>query len=116
MSSIKSVIYAGSVIAVMGGIILLGDNMKSKEEKYITNEFPNATEYYENTVTNNKNDFFMIDEKGTTYYIEVLKDENKEYIHKMTELSEETDDLNDMNDTSVYVDDLGFFESMNYKF
>lgn len=116
MSNMKSVIYAGSVIAVLGGIILLGENTKSKEEKYIINEFPNATEYYENIVTNNKNDFFIVDEKGTTYYIEVLRDENKEYNHKITELSEETDDLNDMNDTSVYVDNLGFFESLNYKF
>lgn len=79
----KAIIYIACFSFMIFFVNKAGFNDERYNQEYLEETFPDITVVYPNIVTEEKNDFFMIDRLSETmYYSIVLKDENDNYSHQ----------------------------------
>ena len=79
-------------------------NYNDRHETYINDTFPNASQYYENVVTEKSNDYFVVNLNDDVEETLLITIDSKNGTHIETEVSDKTPSVQEMNETSLATD------------
>lgn len=79
-------------------------NYSDRHETYINNTFPNALQYYENVVTQESNDYFVVSLDDGVEKTAPITVNSENDTHEETEASNDTPSVQQMNETSLASD------------
>lgn len=75
-----------------------------RHETYINDTFPNASQYYENVVTEESNDYFVVSLDDGVEKTSLITINSENDSHEETEVSNNTPSVQQMNETSLATD------------
>lgn len=88
------------VILIAMSILLVINNRTDSAIEFLEQEYPESIAIYKDVDTSKNDNYFVVDDK-ITYHIEVEQDDTGIIKYSSTKLSENTPELNEINNQSV---------------